>query len=216
MDDSPCPPGHNTPLPLRRSPPVSFKRLLGARPTSVWWVSEWRRPFQRPDERLRTGAVWKCPQDRECVCPTMQPVEAKPARAFGPCRTRDHPIEFLQKRLPLVYFWVRIRGNIGRRWLIWARCVRPTLSRRSLKAGKEGLMTSPARYRAQPAKEIGRRGPTAGREPGETREIDANAAELALDVKCEVAWLLLCGVWSTSWAPNGSRLSCGRPARRRK
>src|SRR2546422_8519654 len=28
-DDSPCPPGHNTPIPLRRSPPVSFKRLLG-------------------------------------------------------------------------------------------------------------------------------------------------------------------------------------------
>src|SRR5216110_2762114 len=31
VDDSPCPPGHNTPLPLKRSPPASFKRLLGAR-----------------------------------------------------------------------------------------------------------------------------------------------------------------------------------------
>ncbi len=30
LDDSPCPPGHNTPLPLERSPPVSFKRLLGS------------------------------------------------------------------------------------------------------------------------------------------------------------------------------------------
>src|SRR5881396_2653318 len=29
VDDSPCPPGHNTPVPLERSPPVSFKRLLG-------------------------------------------------------------------------------------------------------------------------------------------------------------------------------------------
>src|SRR2546423_11075085 len=29
VDDSPCPPGHNTPLPLERSPPGSFKRLLG-------------------------------------------------------------------------------------------------------------------------------------------------------------------------------------------
>src|SRR6266571_6059938 len=28
VDDSPCPPGHNTPLPLKRSPPASFKRLL--------------------------------------------------------------------------------------------------------------------------------------------------------------------------------------------
>src|SRR5437667_4936377 len=30
LDDSPCPPGHNTPLPLRRSAPASFKRLLGS------------------------------------------------------------------------------------------------------------------------------------------------------------------------------------------
>src|SRR5206468_2206870 len=30
--NSPCPPGHNAPLPLRRSPPASFKRLLGCPP----------------------------------------------------------------------------------------------------------------------------------------------------------------------------------------
>src|SRR2546426_3829838 len=29
VDDSPCPLGHNTPLPLKRSAPASFKRLLG-------------------------------------------------------------------------------------------------------------------------------------------------------------------------------------------
>src|SRR3989442_12575377 len=29
LDDSSCPPGHNTPIPLRRSPPASFKRMLG-------------------------------------------------------------------------------------------------------------------------------------------------------------------------------------------
>src|SRR5205807_10438323 len=34
LDDSPCPPGHNTPFPLERSPPVSFKRLLGRSPQS--------------------------------------------------------------------------------------------------------------------------------------------------------------------------------------
>src|SRR5438876_4463627 len=28
--NSPCPPGHNTPAPLERSPPASFKRLLGS------------------------------------------------------------------------------------------------------------------------------------------------------------------------------------------
>jgi len=28
-DDSPCLAGHNTPFPLERSPPASFKRLLG-------------------------------------------------------------------------------------------------------------------------------------------------------------------------------------------
>src|SRR5437660_9446514 len=36
-DDSPCPPGHNTPLPLERSPPASFKRLLGRRPLELRW-----------------------------------------------------------------------------------------------------------------------------------------------------------------------------------
>src|SRR5437667_12137664 len=35
LDDSPCPPGHNTPFPLKRSPPVSFKRLLGGVPFTM-------------------------------------------------------------------------------------------------------------------------------------------------------------------------------------
>src|SRR6266849_8002793 len=30
VNDSPCPPEHNTPLPLKRSPPASFKRVLGS------------------------------------------------------------------------------------------------------------------------------------------------------------------------------------------
>src|SRR2546422_1095862 len=30
VDDSPCPLGHNTPLPLERAPPASFTRLLGS------------------------------------------------------------------------------------------------------------------------------------------------------------------------------------------
>src|SRR2546430_1378748 len=29
LNDSSCPPGHNTPLPLERSAPASFKRMLG-------------------------------------------------------------------------------------------------------------------------------------------------------------------------------------------
>src|SRR6266702_8302027 len=29
LDDGPCPAGHNTPLPLERAPPASYKRLLG-------------------------------------------------------------------------------------------------------------------------------------------------------------------------------------------
>src|SRR5256885_10174035 len=29
LDVSPCPTGHSTPFPLERSPPASFKRLLG-------------------------------------------------------------------------------------------------------------------------------------------------------------------------------------------
>src|SRR5881409_1152475 len=30
LNDSSCAPAHNTPLPLERSPPASFKRLLGS------------------------------------------------------------------------------------------------------------------------------------------------------------------------------------------
>src|SRR5205823_12578792 len=41
VHDSPCPPGHNTPLPLKRSPLASFKRLLGGWP--------WRDSKGRPD-----------------------------------------------------------------------------------------------------------------------------------------------------------------------
>src|SRR5207244_8050406 len=33
LDVSPYPPGHNTPLPSKRLPPASFKRLLGSYPT---------------------------------------------------------------------------------------------------------------------------------------------------------------------------------------
>src|SRR6266581_5941885 len=32
MNDSSCAPAHDTPLPLKRSPPASFKRLLGVTP----------------------------------------------------------------------------------------------------------------------------------------------------------------------------------------
>src|SRR5437867_7307886 len=35
LDDSPCPPGHNTPFPLKRSPPGSFKRLLDGAPSAA-------------------------------------------------------------------------------------------------------------------------------------------------------------------------------------
>src|SRR2546422_4279829 len=42
VDVSPCPPGHNTPFPLRRSPPASFKRSLGG-PTINQCVPSTRR-----------------------------------------------------------------------------------------------------------------------------------------------------------------------------
>ena len=35
MNDSSCAPAHNTPLPLERSPPASFKRLLGRWPSRI-------------------------------------------------------------------------------------------------------------------------------------------------------------------------------------
>src|SRR3989441_415017 len=38
LNDSPCPPGHNAPVPLERAPPGSFKRLLGS--DKVWILNE--------------------------------------------------------------------------------------------------------------------------------------------------------------------------------
>src|SRR6266568_4739020 len=35
LNDSSCAPAHNTPLPLERSPPASFKRMLGCRKTKT-------------------------------------------------------------------------------------------------------------------------------------------------------------------------------------
>ncbi len=49
-DDSPCPGGHNTPVPLKRSPPGSFKRFLGSaggRTASPHVVAlPWRTPHR--------------------------------------------------------------------------------------------------------------------------------------------------------------------------
>src|SRR5437773_2039048 len=55
LNDSSCAPAHNTPLPLERSPPASFKRLLGSDIASRNWYSmtgEERRPRceNSPDE----------------------------------------------------------------------------------------------------------------------------------------------------------------------
>jgi len=66
VDDSPCPPGHNTPLPLKRSPPVSFKRMLdGALFTDARARRAPLAARARPwDENLTMG---KLPDGRTCA-----------------------------------------------------------------------------------------------------------------------------------------------------
>src|SRR6266571_1301821 len=46
-----CPPGRNTPLPLERSPPGSFKRLLGSSITRCKWLRRWTCDAERQQGR---------------------------------------------------------------------------------------------------------------------------------------------------------------------
>jgi len=43
LNDSSCAPAHNTPLPLERSPPASFKRMLGSSMRSTAGPNDERR-----------------------------------------------------------------------------------------------------------------------------------------------------------------------------
>jgi len=46
LNVSSCPPGHNTPVPLERSPPASFKRLLGGTFPERRSVCDWQAQLQ--------------------------------------------------------------------------------------------------------------------------------------------------------------------------
>src|SRR3989442_6578868 len=56
LDDSSCAPGDNTPAPLERSPPVSFKRLLGRQPTGIR-ASQWSCDSEVPRGAQSRGNV---------------------------------------------------------------------------------------------------------------------------------------------------------------
>jgi len=71
LNDSSCAPAHNTPLPLERSPPGSFKRLLGARSSER---DDDRAEAVRPERGLAAGhevppiddgftGAWRIPSD---------------------------------------------------------------------------------------------------------------------------------------------------------
>src|SRR6266480_1820275 len=53
-DDGPCAPGHNAPLPLERSPPASFKRLLGGKGTALRVRQSPNRSERPPPEETKT------------------------------------------------------------------------------------------------------------------------------------------------------------------
>src|SRR6266568_54156 len=56
LNDSSCAAAHNTPLPLERSPPASFKRLLGCRRT-VDTTSPREHPLKREDDEANQRTV---------------------------------------------------------------------------------------------------------------------------------------------------------------
>src|SRR2546422_7609763 len=48
LNDSSCAPAHNTRLPLKRSPPASFKRLLGGVPFTIAAAISLRKGIPQP------------------------------------------------------------------------------------------------------------------------------------------------------------------------
>src|SRR5438093_10020797 len=52
--------GNNTPLPLKRSPPVSFKRLLGGKLQFQKWVPATMRVVAEQQKCSRQVCVWQC------------------------------------------------------------------------------------------------------------------------------------------------------------
>ena len=100
LNDSSCPPGHNTPIPLGRSAPASFKRLLGVHlPTA--------QAEARTDKVLERGVVM-CEQLQLCKESDAggQRAEKKewklgPANGHGtPVTKRSHLADFVSPTDP--------------------------------------------------------------------------------------------------------------------
>src|SRR2546427_11809708 len=60
LNDSSCPLGHNAPLPLERSPPGSFKRLLGGLPSLTPLIRHSLGRRQTRVDRSRAPVAPRC------------------------------------------------------------------------------------------------------------------------------------------------------------
>src|SRR6266571_3625094 len=124
LNDSPCPPGHNTTVSFRTSAPVSFKRLLGRRKSESKWL-------------------------RTYVCRRIHADELHDARLFSGERTnqkvRDHLLACLQwcteARRARRSTDRRDHGERGKRVAVELRgfaCGGPRMSRASMRRRRGG------------------------------------------------------------------------------
>jgi hypothetical protein len=126
LNDSSCALGHNTPLPLKRSPPASFQRLLGSPPPAHNCKNQQRRPNQNDDRPQPTDSLL----DRRA-----NPQEQKAHRR------RDHaPAQSPREHTAL---------EGGRRPLL--RCQELTGPLRVLNVHQEPHTTAERDFRARPA-----------------------------------------------------------------
>src|SRR5205807_9347519 len=79
--NSPCTPGHNTPLPLERSPPASFKRLLGCQARERSANMEPLEINHEAQKRLNHAEN----QQRDVVAPSPE----SPAQTRDKCARRE-------------------------------------------------------------------------------------------------------------------------------
>src|SRR5439155_3823460 len=103
---SSCAPAHNTPPPLERSPPASFKRLLGARlaePIGVLAAKQVLKGFPRMSEEQPRATSQRVPRSETLVALTAtgEKTEQRVLNEAKVVRSEEHTSE-LQSRGQLV------------------------------------------------------------------------------------------------------------------
>src|SRR6266702_4772625 len=102
VDDSPCLPGHNAPIPFERSPPVSFKRLLDSDRREIALKEHDQASWRMPTHRMALHLLYRARDEPLPAAPDARGNGVDPstlAGHLGPARgTRPgRPSEYYRK-----------------------------------------------------------------------------------------------------------------------